>query len=457
MNRSKLALSILAASSSLGINVAIAAEQKMNVILFLVDDMGYGDLGYAGNPFIESPNIDKFAKESTLFTNAYAAPESSPTRSSILTGQNPARLHITTWIPQRDGDKPMRKGDWVMPEEATCVASEQYLLSEALKDNKYSTCHIGKWHIGHTPETSPKGQGFDCEIGYWPWSYPKSYFSPYGISTLSDGEPNEYLNDRLTDEAIKYIKDHKAEPFFLNFWHYAVHEPLKVPEKWRKYYSDKGAPDMGKNNATFLGLKHTVDLSFGRVLTTLKEEGLDKNTIVIFFTDNGGVTKHADNGELRDGKKSLYEGGIRVPLAIYDPRISDAPTMVDTPVSSIDLYPTIISLLGIKLDRKSQHIDGVDLKPLLNGKGINDRALFWHEVGVYGHGPATAMREGDYKLLKFHLRGQNQYELYNVTKDISETKNIAKQNSELIEKMSKEMDRWLIDNNAQMPIYDPKK
>jgi len=437
------------------------AQERMNIVLFLVDDLGYGDMGYMGNKRVETPHIDDFARASILFTAAYAAPESSPTRSGILTGKNPARLHITTWIPQNTGNankKNVFQG-WTMPEEADGVARSEYLLSEALRDNGYDTWHIGKWHIGAA--FSPTQRGFQCDIGYWPWSYPKSYFSPYGLPTLKDGPPGEYLTDRLTDEAIKLIKNHGSKPFFLNFWHYAVHEPLNAPQDEIDYYAHKGAPAEGKNNALYTAMKGSVDRSFGRVLKAIDDYGLADKTIVIFFSDNGGVVKHADNGPLRDGKKSLYEGGIRVPLVIRDPRHNTPGRVIETPVSYIDFYPTFLEWAGIDAQSVKQKLDGVSFAPLLaeeqpDGASANltDRALFWHEMGAFGHGPATAMRQDGYKLMKFYCRpaGKNQFELYDLRSDISEQHDLSEQMPDKVAQMSAAIVQWVKENGAQLPV-----
>lgn len=431
---------------------ASAQTKPMNVIMFLVDDMGYGDLGYLGNNVVESPNIDNFATTSANFTCGYAAPESSPTRASLLTGKNPARLHITTWIPQPDGKayKAAAYKGWKMPNEAEGVPQSEYLLSEALRDNGYATCHIGKWHIGEG-DMAPKNQGFDSDIGFWPWSYPKSYFSPYGLPTLSDGPKGEYLTDRLTDEAINFIKGKHDKPFFLNFWHYAVHEPLRAKQEDIDYYLSKGAPEEGTDRALYSAMKHSVDRSFGALLRAVDEAGIADNTIIIFFTDNGGVTKHANNGGLRQGKKFLYEGGIHVPMIVRDPRVKNA-SKIDVPVSSIDFYPTILDMVGIEPASVPQKFDGVSFAPLLHGEQIADRALFWHEMGAFGHGPATAMRQGKYKLLKFYTKVENCFELYDLSTDPSESNNLADKHPDIVKQMDKQIQTWIKDNKAQLPI-----
>ena len=434
-----------------------ATGDRMNIILFMVDDLGYADMGYMGNKMVESPNIDNFARNSTVFTAGYAAPESSPSRAGILTGKNPARLHITTWIPQSPkagkSNKASVYNGYSMPEESDGVALSEYLVSEALRDNGYDTWHIGKWHIGE--QGNPMKQGFQCEIGYWPWSYPKSYFSPYSIPTLKDGPKGEYITDRLTAEAVDLIKNKRGDkPFFLNFWHYAVHEPLRAPDDEIDYYSRKGAPESGKNSAIFSAMKQSVDQSFGRVLEALEQEGIADKTIVIFFSDNGGVQKHADNGPLREGKKSLYEGGIRVPLIIRDPRHNVPGRVIDTPVAYVDFYPTMLDWAGIDPVTVKQHMDGSSFAPLLAGEKIADRALFWHEMGAFGHGPATAMQKNGYKLLKFYCPKPHQkaFELYDLSKDISENNDLSAKMPQLVAEMDKEIVQWVKDNKAQLPV-----
>lgn len=427
-----------------------SGQRPMNIIFYLVDDMGYGDLGYLGNRMVESPAIDAFAAESSVFTNAYAAPESSPTRASLLTGKNPARLHLTTWIPQKGSRKASEYRGWRVPEEARGVALEETLISEALKAHGYDTWHIGKWHIGEG-ELSPRNQGFDSDTGYWPWSFPRSYFSPYGLQTLQDGPEGEYLTDRLTDEAVKLIKNHSDRPFFLNLWHYAVHEPLRAKDSLTAYYRAKGAPEEGKNKAVYTAMKHSVDENFAKILKAVEEAGIEQNTVIVFFTDNGGVVRHADNGPLRQGKKYLYEGGIRVPLVIRDPRHPGA-RRIDTPVSSIDFYPTMLEWAGIDPAEVDQLLDGVSIAPLLRDEPIADRALFWHEMGAFGHGPATAMRQGNYKLLRFYARpADKQYELYDLSEDIGEQHDLSAEQPERVKRMAREMQQWIRENGAQLP------
>lgn len=426
--------------------------KKMNIVFFLVDDMGYGDLGCTGNKVAETPNVDKFAANSTFFTSAYAAPESSPTRASILTGKYPARLHITTWITPTEQTAKAYKGNtykgWIMPKESDGVDLSEYTLAEALKDNGYTTCHVGKWHIG-SGDMVPKNQGFDFDPGFWPWAAPKSYFSPYGIPTLTDGPKGEYITDRLTDEAVKFIKSHNDKPFFLNFWHYAVHAPLKAKQKDIDYYLSKGAPAEGKDQATYSAMKHSMDESFGRIVQAIKEAGIEKSTIIVFFSDNGGVKKYADNGIYREGKKTLYEGGIRVPLIIDYPGVSTKGQVIDEPVSSIDFYPTLLEMAGIDRNKISQQFDGVSFTSLFNGKKIN-RNLFWHEMGAFGFGPASVIRKGDYKLFKYYGDKCN-YELYNIKKDPSETTDLANKNTEIVAQLDKILTKWVVDVDAQLP------
>ena len=425
------------------------ADKPLNIILFLVDDMGYGDMGYLGNSVVESPNVDAFADCETVFTAGYASPESSPTRASLLTGKNPARLHITTWISQPKSDKSYSYKGWQMPKEEKGVPLCEYLVSEALKDHGYATWHIGKWHIGEE-SLSPKKQGFETEIGYWPWSWPKSYYSPYGIPTLEDGPEGEYMTDRLTDEAVDLIMNHDDRPFFLNLWHYGVHAPLHAKPELLEHYKEKGLPEKGKDNAAYTAMKHSVDESFGRILKAVEDAGIKENTVIIFYTDNGGVVDHADNGGLRKGKKFLYEGGIRVPLIIRAPGLEKG--TVNIPVSCIDFYPTILHWAGIDRDSVPQHLDGEDIYSLIE-TGAYDRPVLWHEMGAFGTGPTTAMRKGDYKLLYFHARPDGErYELYNLRIDEAETDNVAEKYPDIVNAMSKEMFEWMKENDAQLPI-----
>ena len=445
-----ISLPLLTSLSTLNAGQKIIEERK-NLVFFLVDDMGYGDLKYLGNKIIESPNIDSFAAEASVFTNAYVCPESSPTRAGLITGKHPARLHLTSWIPQKDSKGKVNnlKG-WKIPQEETGVSLDEFTLAEALKQAGYTTCHVGKWHIGED-ERGPLNQGFDFDPGYWPWSYPKSYFSPYGIPTLVDGPKGEYITDRLTYEAINFVKENKNKPFFLNFWHYAVHEPLRAKKTDIDHYLTKGAPQTGKDMATYSAMKASVDVSFGRLIDVLTQEGLLHNTVIVFMSDNGGVTKHADNGVLREGKKTLYEGGIRIPMIIRIPDLNGKNQVIDNPVSLVDFYPTMLELLSIDKKKVKQQLDGESYAPLFYNKPMirKDNALYWHHVLASNYGPASAIRVDDYKLIIMHAT--NKTELYNLKDDIGETKNLAKKEPKVVAKLTKKLQKWLKETNAQMP------
>jgi arylsulfatase A-like enzyme len=429
--------------------------EKKNIIFFLVDDMGSGDLGYLGNKMVETPHIDAFAGESAVFSSAYVAPESSPTRASLLTGKYPARLHITTWIPKPDPNKSVKSYTFRglrMPEEKDGIDLGEYTVAEALKAHGYATCHVGKWHVGDG-ERTPKNQGFDSSPGFWPWAFPKSYFSPYGIPTLTDGPAGEYITDRLTTEAIRFIEASKDRPFFLNLWHYAVHEPLRAKQADIDRYLRKGAPETGKDCAVYSAMKSSVDDSFGRILSAVENAGIADRTVIIFLTDNGGVSKHADNGIYREGKKTLYEGGIRVPMIVRYPGLSKRGQVIGEPVSSVDFYPSLLEMAGIDRADVPQELDGVSFLPVFRDRKVERKgdALFWHQMGAFGFGPGTAILMNDYKMIKYYTTTGAVFELYHLKNDPSETTNIADRNGALVEALNKRIEAWVAETGAQMP------
>ncbi|WP_299664850.1 sulfatase [uncultured Polaribacter sp.] len=428
---------------------AIQKQKKPNVIIFMVDDMGYGDLGYTGDMKIETPNIDKYAEDSMVFTNAYAAaPECSPTRASILTGKYPARLHITSWIPPNPKSKGNRFKEWKFPKEAMQVELEEYTLAEALKDGGYKTCHIGKWHIG-TGNFTPPNHGFDYTIGLWDGPISRAWFSPFRNPTLPDGEKGQYLSDRLTDEAVKFIKENKEEPFFLNFWHYAVHRPLKAKKEKIQKYLDKGCPEKGFQDAHYMAMKESVDESYGRMMKALEEEGILDNTIVIFFSDNGGIEGQARNHPFRGGKKNMYEGGIREPMFVHYPKKIKKSCETEEVVSSIDFYPTILELTGVEIGKR-QHVDGVSFAPILEGKRLKRDELYFHHITAHRFGPSTAVRVGDYKYINFFGAGKK--ELYNLKKDVAEENNLVRTEAGLVKEMQQKIEKWRKEVGAQMPF-----
>lgn len=447
-------------------NPAIVAQQqtKPNVVLIVVDDMGWKDLGVYGSDYHRTPQIDAFAKDGVRFTDAYAAcTVSSPTRASLMTGKYPAKLHITDWI---EGHK-MPNAKLQIPDWTMYLPLEETTLAEVFKANGYATAHIGKWHLGEDAKYWPENQGFDINIGGWRAGQPNvdkkkgynGYFSPYGNPRMTDGPVGEYLEERLTNEACKFMQQSQSKPFFLNFWLYNVHTPLMAKEdKIEKYKAIVDSTKLQKNPIYAAMVEH-VDDAVGKVIAELKRLGLYDNTIIIFTSDNGGLiagkkNQVTNNSPLRLGKGERYEGGVRVPLIIKTVN-QQAPNRTNsTPVISIDYMPTLIDLAQLNVDKKVlKGIDGVDIKPLLiseNGK-LKRKSIFWHYPHYHTEGatPYSAVRSGDWKLI--HTIETNSYELFNLKTDISESNNLIDTEPAIAAKLKKELEDWKKKMGAQMP------
>ncbi len=434
---------------------SLLKADRPNIVIFLADDLGYGDPGFMGSTLAETPNLDRFAEQNMVFTSAYAsAPHCSPSRAAIMTGQYPARLHITVWIGE---ENPTEYKNLRLPEQKRFLPEETFTMAEYFKGQGYTTAQIGKWHVGGKTVPLEK-HGFDHVIGWAPGASPgavKKWYGPYPSIKDLDGPPEEYITDRLTDEAIGFMKSHRDEPFFMMLQHYDVHGPLTAPKEMVKQYTDRGHPlTKGNENATFLAMKESFDQSFGRITVTLEELELDDNTIVIFFSDNGGVSYVANNGPLRRGKKWLYEGGIRVPMAIRVPGVTQSGSRCDTAVNGIDFFPTLVDLTGGNPKQLESVLDGVSLVPLLKGGETLERdALYWH-LPQLGRGdgaiipPQGMVRMGPWKLI--HYYGNTAApELYNINDDISENNNLAAESPERVEQMQWMLERHLNEVAAQ--------
>jgi len=485
---------------------SFAAQRRPNVIVFLVDDMGWMDCGAYGSQYYETPRIDAFAKQGMRFTDAYAQPLCSPSRASILTGKHSARHGILT----ASGHRPPRPSGYnymptqassnvpvISPESKNYLDPADYTLAEALRDAGYRTAHIGKWHLGLTSEYRPDKHGFDVTFHCAPDPGPPGgYFSPYGVSptgnptgkshvgNITDGPPGEYIVDRQADEAIKFIRSSKDRPFFLNLWCYGVHGPWGHKVEYTKYFAKKKDPRGFQGNPIMASMLKSVDECFGRILDELDKQGLTDNTIIIFYSDNGGnvhsnvpgtgktekAEKHksefladwrkwagdrppTDNSPLRNGKGTLYEGGTRVPM-IWAWKDHIAPgTVSDAIVGHIDIYPTLLDLIGLK-KKTSQIIDGVSIAPVLTGKGnINRNAFFIYFPFRHTDGDVT-VRSGNYKLIRSYLPGVP-LQLYNLRSDIGETKNLADQMPDKVKELGAMIDKFLTDTGALVPKPNP--
>ena len=504
------------------------APKKLNVVFFLVDDLGWADVGYQGSTFYETPNLDSFAKKGTRFLQAYAACHvCSPTRASLLTGQYPARLGLTDWLPGR------KNFSFQKLKNAETVQHLPYniqTLPQVLKQSGYATAIFGKWHLGED-SASTKRQGFDVHIPEWNKGWPNgSYFSPYNMKGLEGGVKGEYLTDRLTDEAMKWVEKNKGKPFFLYLAHFAVHDPIQgrgdLVVKYEKKRNElsklnqtpfilEGNPDddnpstrdvltgalkdtahqgirifsdrtvkikQRQDNPQFGAMVESMDESFGKVMARLKEMGLHDNTVVIFFSDNGGMSAanfgnparkiplgdldrvfSTSNLPLRAGKGWLYEGGIRAPLVIYWPNQSQSGVVSEVPVISTDFYATILEMVGVNSKPAGNNgIDGMSIVPVLKGdragiEKLKEKPLFWHFPHYSNHGaqsPGGAIRLGDYKLIEYYENSKVQ--LFNLRTDPGEQNDLVRTEPQKVKQLVDMLHAWRKEVKAGMPTPNPK-
>ncbi|MCX6919462.1 MAG: sulfatase [Verrucomicrobia bacterium] len=438
--------------------VTLAATRPPNVIVILVDDFGVTDLSCYGSRLYETPNVDKLAKDGVRFTEGYSAcTVCSPTRSALLTGKIPARLHVTDWIPGESHPKAKLK----IPDWQKFLPFEEVTLAEQLTAAGYATASIGKWHLTPGLEKGdeayyPDKHGFDLNIGGYHRGQPPSYFSPYKIPTLVDGPKGEFLTDREAAEAVKFMEANQDKPFFIYLPHYAVHQPLDGKKEVIAKYKAKvdADPTLKQRNATYAALVSSVDDALGTIRAGLKRLHLDDNTIIIFTGDNGGKIGPTDNSPYRVGKGSAYEGGIRVPLIVYWPGVTKPGRVDATPNITHDLYPTVLEMTGIAAQKTV--VDGVSLAPLLKvGAKVEREALYWHYPHYHGGGatPHSAIRKGEFRLIHFYE--DNRDELYDLAHDIGETKDLAASQPEKAKELRTQLDAYLKSVGAQLPSANP--
>jgi len=442
---------------------------RPHVIVVLVDDLGWADTSPYGSSFHETPAIGRLARDGVRFTTFYAAGSvCSPTRASLMTGKYPARLGITDGI--GGGDTGLVRP----PPNREQLPLEEITIGEAFRDAGYATGYVGKWHLG-TGAFMPGAQGFQWTRAVNNAGQPSQYFFPYpgpkplptDVPDLDEGHDGDYLTDTLTDQALGFIDRHQAEPFFLMLAHYAVHTPLQAPPALKAKYEQKAAglftdtasPRKAEGDAfiklrqdhpTYAAMIERTDESVGRIRDRLDALHLTGRTIVVFVSDNGGLSTIADaranmptsNEPLRAGKGWLYEGGIRVPLVVAWPGMIRGGRTEQTPGISTDLYPTLLELAGLA-PRPRQHVDGVSLAPLLRESGRVARdALFWHFPHYHGSGnrPSSAVRAGDWKLVEWLEDGKT--ELYDLAADPSEMHDLTAANPERAAGLRRRLDAW---------------
>ncbi len=426
-----------------------------NVLFIMADDLGWMDLACQGNKLVETPHLDRLAKQGMRFTDAYAAaPVCSPTRCAVLTGQAPARIGLTTHLPGLF----FPKDDRPQPAKLTPqLNSDHVTIAERMKGAGYASAFLGKWHIAPgvarggkvADDVSPVGQGFDLNVGGTSYGGPPSFFSPYRNGELADGPDGEYLPDRLVDETIKFIKENKEKPWMTHLWFYTVHWPMQAPEPLLKKYADRKGP--GLNDTRYGAMIEAMDLAIGRLLQALDEMKLAEDTLVIFTSDNGGFAGASDCRPLRQSKGHLYEGGIRVPLIVRWPGKVKAGTTSSTPVISMDFYPTFLEVAGLKPGKKP--IDGESLIPILRQSGELDRkAIYFHYPNYAWHMDnrlAGAVRSADWKLIRNY--DDDSLELYDMSKDLSERNNLAATHPKITARLNRGLSQWLKETNAPMP------
>jgi len=445
-----------------GARLLAAAPARWNLILIVSDDLGWTDLACYGSQFYETPNLDRLAREGMRFTNAYAAcPVCSPTRAALMTGKYPARLGLTDWIP---GRKQWPTARLLTPPFQQQLPLQEVTIAEALKPAGYTSASIGKWHLGG-PEFWPEKQGFDLNVAGTERGSPKSYFGPFDLPNLSGGSPEDYLTDRLTDEAIRFIEANRSRPFFLYLPHFAVHIPLQAKPAAIEKYRAKVRPEAAQRDPVYAAMIESMDEGVGRLMKRLEELGLAERTVVIFTSDNGGLIFEGSrkvpvtsNHPLRAGKGHLYEGGIRVPLIVRWPGVTPAGSICDYPVSSQDIFPTLAEMAGVKTGK----VDGLSLCPLLRQRGkLRREALYWHYPHYSNQGgvPGGAVRAGDWKLIEFYEDGR--LELYNLREDVAEKRNLVRKFPQKAAELHAMLRRWRQQVGARMPQknpnYDPAK
>lgn len=490
----------------------VAAERPKNIVLILADDLGWADTTlYGKTSLYETPNIERLAARGMTFTSAYASPICSPTRASIMTGQNPARHGMTAPAAHLESERfeaivsetgpPHLKSTNV--KSSTRLDPDLPMLAQVLKDAGYSTAHFGKWHLGREPH-SPLERGFDVDIPHWYGPGPKtSYLAPWGYTNpnFKEGKRGEHIEDRMAKEAVAWLKERdRSKPFFMNYWQFSVHAPFgakpELIERYRKKLGNtvaglakpevrekllaahKPGTGLPQQSPTYAAMVHSLDDAIGSLLDALDEEGIADETLIVFYSDNGGnvhcgleetaasgekyITAITSNHPLRGGKGGIHEGGVRVPAVVVWPGVTKPGARSDVRIQSTDLYPTILRMLNV--DQPKDHvIDGVDFAKALRGEKFDRGPMFTH---VPGHGatphclpPSMSVHHGDWKLIRtFHYGedGNHDYRLYNLNEDIGEHRNLAAKHPEKVKSLDRLIEDYIADANVVVPLPNPK-
>ena len=456
------------------------ADDQPNVVFILADDLGWSDTTlYGTTSFYETPNIERLAKRGMLFSNAYTVhPLCSPTRSSIMSGQDPARTgftsaagHTATVIlekalaPNALADQKVRT-----PKSVSRLDIKYTTLAEVIHDAGYVTGHFGKWHLGREPYT-PLEHGFDTDVPHWPGPGPAgSYVAPWKFPDALDFDPsmpNEHIEDRMADEATAFLEANKDKPFFLNYWAFSVHAPFDAKQALIDKYAKKADPKNPQRTPVYGAMVESLDDAVGQLLDTLDRLNLTDNTIVVFFSDNGGnMYDRVDgipptsNAPLRGGKAMIYEGGVRVPCAVVWPGKIKPGSNSDAMLVSTDWYPTLLEMLGIDKPAGYQ-LDGVSQVPALRGETGPRKSFVCFVPNYYpkpGTIPSTSIRRGPWKLIRFFGDGPeltDRFELYNLEDDIGESVDLASSKPQVVKELSAEITAYLADTEAAVPVANP--
>lgn len=472
-------LIILSSISLLVLASHLRAAERPNIVFILVDDYGWRDIGLEGSTFYETPNIDRIGREAMRFTRGYAACQvCSPSRASIMTGKFPARHGITDYIGAAEGTGWKRNTKLLPAHYLHALPAADTTLAEAFRDAGYRTFFAGKWHLGGKGSW-PQDHGFQINVGgFAAGSPPGGYFVPYKNPNLADGPPGEALPGRLAAETARFIEHHATsrpdQPFLAYLAFYSVHAPIQSTQPLWEKYRDKAAklppPDhrfivdrttpvrQVQDHPIYAGMVESMDRAVGTVLDTLDRLNLASNTIVVFTSDNGGVSagdgKATSNLPLRGGKGRQWEGGLREPYYIKWPGVVPPGSTCDVPVTHADFFPTLLDMAGLDL-LPQQHVDGVSLVPLLKGGSIAPRPLYWHypHYGNQGGEPSSIMREGPWKLIHYYEDGRD--ELYNLQDDPGEQTDVAAAHPDRTHEMASRLAAWLKEAGALYPVPNP--
>ncbi len=441
-------------------SVSVVAESRPNILFIFLDDFGWRDTGFMGSDFYETPHLDKLAAEGMIFTNAYSsAANCAPARACLLSGQYTPRHEIYNVGTGPRGNAKHRRLQHVPGTDT--LDTKITTWAKALQDAGYATATMGKWHLSR----DPKPYGFDVNIGgTHSGGPPRGYYPPHGkVPGLENAPKDEYITDRLSDEAIQFIRDHREQPWLLYLTHFAVHTPLNAKRELVPKYEAKPKGKL-HDHVAMATMIQAVDDGVGRIQQTLADLDLEENTVIVFFSDNGGYGPATDMAPLKGYKGTYYEGGIRVPLFVKWPGVVRAGQKSDEPVIGVDLFPTFCDIAGVSLP-KNQPVDGTSLVPLLKGQTehLPKRGLFWHFPAylqsyavwteqrdpLFRSRPCSIIRYGDWKLHQYFEDGG--LELYNLRDDIGETQNLAEDHLDQCQELLKRLQTWQENTNAPIP------